>query len=226
MLLGSSVRTRRPLSSLRSQQCALSHWHLALCVSGDHMWASTVQLSYRPLPVRGDRTSRLYRLLTKLAAIATWRELRCSTVSDPGCKSAPHARRRSSEAAAEAYAADLRNALGDDGRLDLVLLGLGQDAHTASLFPGLAAVTEKQRTVMASYVEFVGMWRLTLTPPTINAARRVAFLVAGADKAGILHRVLQGPRQPAVLPAQAVRPAERPALWLIDAGAAARLKRS
>jgi len=130
------------------------------------------------------------------------------------------------EAAAEAYATDLRNALGDDGRLDLVLLGLGQDAHIASLFPGMAAVTETRRTVMASYVEYVGMWRLTLTPPVINAARRVAFLVSGADKAGILHRVLHGPRQPVVLPAQAVRPAERPALWLIDAGAAARLRRS
>ena len=130
------------------------------------------------------------------------------------------------EAAAEAYAADLRSALGDDGRLDLVLLGLGQDAHTASLFPGLAAVTETERTVMASYVEYVGMWRLTMTPRAINAARRVAFLVSGADKAGVLHRVLHGPRQPVVLPAQAIRPAERPAMWLIDAGAAARLRQS
>ena len=130
------------------------------------------------------------------------------------------------EAAAEAYAAELRSVLGDQGRLDLVLLGLGQDAHTASLFPGLGAVTEKSRTVMASYVEYVGMWRLTMTPPAINAARRVAFLVSGADKAGVLHRVLHGPRQPVVLPAQAVRPAERPAVWLIDAGAAARLRRS
>ena len=129
------------------------------------------------------------------------------------------------DAAAEAYAVELRNALGEGGRLDLVLLGLGHDAHTASLFPGLAAVTETRRAVMEAYVEFVGMWRLTLTPPTINAARRVVFLVSGDDKADVLHRVLQGPRQPIVLPAQAIRPSERPALWLIDAAAAAKLDR-
>jgi 6-phosphogluconolactonase len=129
------------------------------------------------------------------------------------------------DTAAEAYEDELRRSLGEGGRLDLVLLGLGHDAHTASLFPGLAAVTEKQRTVMAAYVEFVGMWRLTLTPPSINAARRVTFVVSGADKAEILHRVLQGPRQPVVLPAQAIRPIEAPALWLIDAAAAAKLDR-
>jgi 6-phosphogluconolactonase len=77
---------------------------------------------------------------------------------------------------------------------------------------------------MALYVEVVGMWRLTLTPPIINAARRVVFLADGPGKAEVLHRVLQGPRQPVVLPAQVVRPMERPALWLIDAAAAARLK--
>jgi 6-phosphogluconolactonase len=128
------------------------------------------------------------------------------------------------EAAAEAYAFDLRKALGDDGRLDLVLLGLGHDGHTASLFPGLAAVTETGRTAMASYVEFVGMWRLTLTPPAINAARRAVFVVTGDDKVEILHRVLQGPRQPVVLPAQAIRPTERPAIWLLDRASAAKLK--
>ena len=129
------------------------------------------------------------------------------------------------EAAADTYAVELSNALGDSGRLDLVLLGLGHDGHTASLFPGLAAVTETRRTVMEAYVEFVGMWRLTLTPPTINAARRVVFLVEGGDKADVLHRVLQGPRQPVVLPAQAIRPSERPALWVLDAAAAAKLDR-
>ena len=129
------------------------------------------------------------------------------------------------EAAAEAYEVELRNALGEGGRLDLVLLGLGHDGHTASLFPGLAAVTETRRLAMAAYVEFVGMWRLTLTPPTINAARRVVFLVSGDDKAEVLHRVLQGPRQPIVLPAQAIRPSEKPALWLLDAAAASKLGR-
>ncbi len=130
------------------------------------------------------------------------------------------------DAAAEAYERKMRTALGADGRLDLVLLGLGDNGHTASLFPGLAVVTETKRWVMAAYVEVVGMWRLTMTPPPINAARRVAFLVAGADKADILHRVLQGPLEPIVLPAQVVRPSMRPALWLIDAPAAARLTRS
>jgi 6-phosphogluconolactonase len=127
------------------------------------------------------------------------------------------------EAAAEAYANAMSRALGDDGRLDLVLLGLGDNGHTASLFPGLAVVTETRRPVMAAYVEAVGMWRLTLTPPPINAARRVAFLVEGAGKAEMVHRVLQGPSDPVVLPAQVIRPTERPALWLLDAAAAAKL---
>lgn len=128
------------------------------------------------------------------------------------------------EAAAAAYAQDIRTALGADGRFDLVLLGLGDDGHTASLFPGLAAVTETERRVMACYVEAVSMWRLSLTPPAINSARRAAFLVAGALKAGMVKRVLQGPRQPVVLPSQTVRPADRPALWLMDEAAAAKLQ--
>ena len=127
-------------------------------------------------------------------------------------------------AAAEAYSVVLRHALGDDGRLDLVLLGLGHDGHTASLFPGLAAAAETKRTVMESYVEFVGMWRLSLTPAAINAARRVLFVVTGEDKAEILRQVLKGPREPVVLPAQAIRPKERPATWLIDQQAALRLR--
>jgi 6-phosphogluconolactonase len=127
------------------------------------------------------------------------------------------------DAAADAYAKEMKGVLGHDP-LDLVLLGLGDNGHTASLFPGLAVVTETKRTVMAAYVEVVGMWRLTLTPPAINVAHRAAFLVSGADKAEIVQRVLQGRCDPIVLPAQVIRPKERPALWLIDAAAAARLK--
>jgi 6-phosphogluconolactonase len=127
------------------------------------------------------------------------------------------------DAAAAAYTGELTRSLGSDPRIDLVLLGLGDNGHTASLFPGLAVVTETVRPVMAAYVEVVGMWRLTLTPPMINAARKVVFLVSGAGKAEVLHRVLQGPREPIVLPAQTVRPTKQPALWMIDAPAAAKL---
>ena len=107
---------------------------------------------------------------------------------------------------------------------DLILLGVGDNGHTASLFPGSAAVTEKKRWVMAQYVEVVGRWRLTLTPVVINAARQVAFLVSGAGKAEVVHRVLAGPYQPVVLPAQAIRPHSGELRWLLDAPAAARLR--
>ncbi len=120
--------------------------------------------------------------------------------------------------------ASFLRALGEGRRLDLALQGLGDNGHTASLFPGLAAIEETSRPVVAAYVEVVGMWRLTLTPPAINAARRVAFLVSGAGKADVVARVLEGPYDPTVLPSQIVRPVDSRALWLVDAAAAARLE--
>lgn len=108
---------------------------------------------------------------------------------------------------------------------DLILLGMGDNGHTASLFPGLAVVTETERWVMAQYVEVVGMWRLTLTPVVINAARRVAFLVSGAQKAEMLHRVLEGPYQPVVLPSQIIKPTRGELHWLLDEPAAAQVRR-
>ena len=108
---------------------------------------------------------------------------------------------------------------------DLILLGMGDNGHTASLFPGLAAVTETVRWVMALYVEVAGMWRVTMTPVIINAARQVAFLVSGAQKADVLQRVLEGPHQPVVLPSQIIKPATGELHWLVDAPAAAKLKR-
>jgi 6-phosphogluconolactonase len=108
-------------------------------------------------------------------------------------------------------------------RFDLVLLGMGSNGHTASLFPGLAAVRERERWVVAEHVPEVSMWRVTLTPPVLNAAANVVFLVSGAEKAGMLRRVLEGPFEPDVLPAQAIAPRNGELAWLVDAAAAAQL---
>jgi 6-phosphogluconolactonase len=107
---------------------------------------------------------------------------------------------------------------------DLVLLGMGDNGHTASLFPGLTAVQERERWVVAEYVAEVSMWRVTLTPPVINAAADVVFLVSGAGKAAMLHRVLEGPREPVALPAQAIVPRGGGATWLVDGAAAADIR--
>ena len=127
-------------------------------------------------------------------------------------------------AAAAAYERDLRELFGATPRFDLVLLGMGDNGHTASLFPGLHAVEERERWVVAEYVAEVSMWRLTFTPVVLNAAAEDLFLVAGADKAAMLHRVLEGPRDPAALPAQVVAPHDGRLVWLVDAAAAAALK--
>jgi 6-phosphogluconolactonase len=108
---------------------------------------------------------------------------------------------------------------------DLVLLGLGRDGHTASLFPGHPAVRERVRTVLAEYVEEVGSWRVTMTPPMLNAARAVIFLVSGADKARPLRLVLESSLPPTRLPARAVRPVSGRLEWMVDRPAAAGLSR-
>ncbi len=138
----------------------------------------------------------------------------------------------SPEKAAAAYTDALQNTFGGDPvagappeGFDLNLLGMGDNGHTASLFPGLAAVTETCRWVMPLYVEVVGMWRVTMTPVIINASRTVAFLVSGAGKADVLQRVLEGPYQPVVLPSQIIKPASGELHWLLDQPAAAKLRR-
>ncbi|MDQ6671505.1 MAG: 6-phosphogluconolactonase [Chloroflexota bacterium] len=108
-------------------------------------------------------------------------------------------------------------------RLDLILLGMGDNGHTASLFPGLSAVREQQRWVVAEYVAEVSMWRITLTPVVLNLAREDVFLVAGAAKTGMLRQVLEGAYAPDKLPAQVVRPALGEVIWMVDAAAAADL---
>ena len=113
---------------------------------------------------------------------------------------------------------------GEGRRLDLILLGMGSDGHTASLFPGQAALDEKERWVVAQYVADAAMWRITLTPVVINMAREASFIVSGAAKAERLRDVIKGPFAPELLPAQLVDPTPGRLTWLVDAAAASRLQ--
>jgi 6-phosphogluconolactonase len=109
-------------------------------------------------------------------------------------------------------------------RFDLILLGMGDDGHTASLFPGTAAISEHTRWVMPNFVEKLDTWRVTLTSAVINAAANVTFVVSGSGKAERLRQVVTGPYQPDALPAQLVNPDRGRLRWLADEGAAALLK--
>lgn len=109
-------------------------------------------------------------------------------------------------------------------RFDLVLLGLGEDAHTASLFPGTPVLLETRRTAIAYRVPAQEFGRMTLTAPVLSHAAEILFLVAGANKADALWKVLEGPRRPDALPAQLIQPgAGGRVVWLVDAAAGARL---
>jgi 6-phosphogluconolactonase len=127
------------------------------------------------------------------------------------------------EKAAMEYERELRGLLGSEG-LDLVLLGMGEDGHTASLFPGQAAVHETARWVVAVPAPDGTMWRVTLTPAVLNTARNVTFVVSGASKAARLQQVLEGPFTPDVLPAQAIRPTQGRLTWMVDQAAAGGLR--
>jgi 6-phosphogluconolactonase len=114
-------------------------------------------------------------------------------------------------------------------RFDLMLLGLGEEGHTASLFPGSPLLApprspRARRLAAAVWVEKLATWRITLTPPVLNRAATVIFLVSGAAKAPALAAVLEGERRPELYPAQAVAPIDGRLLWLVDQDAAAQLR--
>jgi 6-phosphogluconolactonase len=131
-----------------------------------------------------------------------------------------------SQAALE-YEQELRTAFQLDlpafPQFDLILLGMGPDAHTASLFPGTRALNETTRLVVANWVGKLYTWRITFTAPLINAACVVLFLVAGDDKALPLKGVLEGPHEPLQLPAQLIQPENGSLLWLLVSKAASQL---
>ena len=131
------------------------------------------------------------------------------------------------EEAASRYESTLRNTMKLEGAesplFDLVLLGMGDDGHTASLFPHTEAIHEMSRLVVANHVPQKDTWRISLTWPVINHAAEVAFEIVGLDKAGVLAEVLTGPRDPERLPSQLIRPANGKLLFLLDESAAAKL---
>ena len=130
------------------------------------------------------------------------------------------------EWAAKATEIELRAFFGKTPRFDLIFLGLGDDGHTASIFPGTSAVREETRWVVAQEHNLPPpplVSRITFTPPLLNAAANIAFLVSGTGKAERLKEVLHGPYQPDILPAQIVNPKEGKLLWLVDEAAAQNL---
>jgi len=117
----------------------------------------------------------------------------------------------------------LVNSVRDIPSFDLILLGMGPDGHTASLFPGSPALQETTRLVCANWVGKLGTWRITFTFPLLNAAAQVLFMVAGADKADMLRRVLKGEPSGSTYPAQKVQPTTGRLLWMLDEAAAQQL---
>jgi 6-phosphogluconolactonase len=104
--------------------------------------------------------------------------------------------------------------------LDLILLGLGTDGHTASIFPGSDVLHETKRLIAATWVEKLNTYRITMTLPLLNTGASVLFLVSGAEKAEIVKDVIEGPKQ---YPAQLVQPTHGQLLWMLDKDAASSL---
>jgi 6-phosphogluconolactonase len=136
--------------------------------------------------------------------------------------------RISPDEASGKYASTLREDFtiraGDVPRFDLIFLGMGDDGHTASIFPHTDVVAEEEKLVAAPYVEKLASHRITLTPPVLRAAAEVLFLVSGESKAPALREVLEGEENVREYPAQLLRKAEGRVTWLVDRPAASQLQ--
>ncbi|MFQ5428192.1 MAG: 6-phosphogluconolactonase [Thermodesulfobacteriota bacterium] len=131
------------------------------------------------------------------------------------------------EAAGPAYELELKRAFGlgagEVPVFDLLILGMGVDGHTASLFPGSAAIGEEKKLVAAEYVEKLASTRITFTPPIIQKARNIIFLVRGSEKAAVLRALVECPFDPQALPAALTLRAEGRVRWFVDKEAASLL---
>ena len=114
---------------------------------------------------------------------------------------------------------------GEFPRFDLVLLGMGSEGHTLSLFPGTKALRQTERVVTRNWVGKLYTERITLTAPAANNAANIIFMIAGADKAWALKAVLEGPREPEQLPAQMIQPSNGELSWLADQAAGSMLSK-
>ncbi|MNX88709.1 6-phosphogluconolactonase [compost metagenome] len=118
------------------------------------------------------------------------------------------------------YEQSIRNVLGEEGKFDLILLGMGDDGHTASLFPGQAVLEEQSKWVAAYYLEPQKMFRITLTAPLINKAEKIVVVAFGEKKAPALKEVTTGAYNPATYPMQLIKPVSGELLFLVDKNAA------
>jgi len=130
------------------------------------------------------------------------------------------------EHAAAVYRIDLVATLSPNPHFDLVMLGMGPDGHTASLFPGTDPLSGDEHLVRAVYSQSQQQWRITLTPRVLSGAHTIVFAVEGAGKAQTLAAVREGPYDPEKYPSQIISPVHGELIWLVDAAAAAALTRA
>jgi 6-phosphogluconolactonase len=128
---------------------------------------------------------------------------------------------KNAEHVAADYEKELKKLFGNSPRLDLVLLGMGADGHTASIFPGSEVLNEREQLVAAPWVDKLNSYRLTMTLLILNNTDAVLFLVSGEEKAEVLREVLRGPENQ--YPVQAIQPTNGSLTWLVDSAAASRL---
>lgn len=120
---------------------------------------------------------------------------------------------------ADAYEKTIKQALGRNASFDLTLLGMGDDGHTASLFPGTQILEENKKLAQEVWVDAKQTWRISITYPLINRSKEIMFLVAGANKTPVLKKILSGRKLKNPFPIQGVQPKNGNAIWMVDEAA-------